>query len=316
MAAHRPIIGMKRAILVLAHGAPNALEDVEPFHTDIRRGNKPPPALLEELMGRYRSIGGASPLLGMTQRQANALAARMGGDVVPYVGMRHWTPWIKDTVEQMSRDGIDEAVVLVMAPHYSSMSIAKYRALVDDANQALPKPMQMRFINSWHTEPAFVSSLEKRVQKALEHFSTAERESLTVLFTAHSLPEKILKNGDPYPEQLLETSRLVAKAAGIENWRFAFQSAGRTSEPWLGPDILTVLDELASEAKSTALVCVVGFVADHLDVLYDIDVEAKLHARGLGIHLERIEMLNDDSVLIQGLANVAQRAFASMSSAV
>ncbi|MDE0838456.1 MAG: ferrochelatase [Kiritimatiellae bacterium] len=307
---------MKRAVLILAYGAPNALEDVEPFYTDIRRGNKPPPELLEELMGRYRAIGGSSPLLGITQRQANALAERMGSDVAPYIGMRHWTPWIKDTVAQMSRDGIDDAVVLVMAPHYSSMSIAKYRALVDDANQALSKPMRIRFINSWHTEPAFVSSLAQRVRQAFEHFSAEERERLTVLFTAHSLPEKSLKDGDPYSEQLLETSRLVADAAGIKNWRFAFQSAGRTRDPWLGPDILTVLDELASEKQSAALVCVVGFVADHLEVLYDIDVEAIPHASGLGIHLERIEMLNDDPVLIQGLANVAQRAFASMSPAL
>jgi ferrochelatase len=316
MAVHRPLIYMKRAVLILAYGAPNTLEDVDPFYTDIRRGNKPPPELLEELTDRYRSIGGTSPLLGITQRQATALAARMGSDVAPYVGMRHWTPWIKDTVAQMSRDGIDEAVVLVMAPHYSSMSIAKYRALVDDANQALSKPMRMRFINSWHTEPAFVSSLVQRVRQASEHFSAEEREGLTVLFTAHSLPEKSLKDGDPYSEQLLETSRLVAEAAGIKNWRFAFQSAGRTSEPWLGPDILSVLGDLASKKQSAALVCVVGFVADHLEVLYDIDVEAKPHASGLGIHLERIEMLNDDPVLIQGLANVAQRAFTSMSSAV
>ena len=298
---------MKKAILILAYGAPHSLEDVEPFYTDIRRGRPPPPELLEELLGRYRAIGGKSPLLDITQRQSQALAARWGGEIKTYIGMRHWTPWIADTVKEMAEDGVEEAVVIVMAPHFSSMSIAKYREHVELANAALETPIRFHYVDSWHTEPAFIDALVHRTQLAMEHFSAEEREKLTVLFSAHSLPKKILESGDPYPDQLMETSRLVAKAAGISRWRFAYQSAGRTRDPWLGPDVLDVLDELGASGESAALVCVVGFVADHLEVLFDIDVEAKPHAEALGIHLERIEMLNDSPMLIDALAGVVCR---------
>lgn len=302
---------MKKALLMLAYGAPNSLDDVEPFYTDIRRGRKPPPELLEQLLNRYRMIGGKSPLLDITWKQARATARAMDETLDAYVGMRHWTPWIKDTVRQMADDGVEEVAALVMAPHYSTMSIAKYRGLVEEANALLASPMKIHFVESWHTEPAFIDALVSRIRDAQSKFSDAECQDMTVVFTAHSLPEKIREVNDPYPDQLLETSRLVAQQAGVSDWRFAFQSAGRTPEPWLGPDILEMLDTLAQEGKRSVLVCVVGFIADHLEVVYDIDIEAKPHARTLGIHLERIEMLNDDPGLIAGLARVAKRAFAS-----
>ncbi len=302
---------MKTGVLILAYGAPNCLEDVEPFYTDIRGGRPPTPELLEELLDRYRIIGGKSPLLDITQRQTDAVQALLGDEFACYIGMRHWTPWIADTVAQMARDGITEAVTIVMAPHFSKMSIGKYHQRVEEANAALETPITFHHVDHWHTHPEFITALTGRVGKALEHFSEAERESLMVLFTAHSLPERIREWGDPYEEQLLETSRLVAAQAGIERWRFAFQSAGRTREPWLGPDILEVIEELADTDTRSVLVCVVGFIADHLEVIYDIDVEARPWAAEKGMHLERIEMLNDDPRLAECLADLIRKRLAA-----
>lgn len=300
---------MQRGVLLMAYGAPNALADVEPFYTDIRRGRKPSPELLAELTARYAAIGGKSPLLDITTRQADALAAQLGGDTPVYIGMRHWTPWIREAVADMARDGVREAVALVLAPHYSRMSIGQYLLRLDEAIAETGASIHFRRIESWHTHPAYIAALCARVQAARARFPAGPGGEPHVLFTAHSLPERIREWQDPYPAQLEETGRLIADQLGLTAWSIAYQSAGRTPEPWLGPDILTKLDQLADAGETRVLVCVVGFVADHLEVLYDIDVEAKAAAMRRGIQLERIAMLNDDPGLVTALADLVHKAF-------
>lgn len=296
----------KNAVLLMAYGAPSSLDEVEPFYTDIRGGRRPTPELLEELLGRYRRIGGRSPLLEITTRQAQALSRRLDGMPV-YVGMRHWTPWIRDAVAAMARDGVTNATAIVLAPHYSAMSIGKYEAAMRDALAAHAPHMSVRLVRNWHLHPMFLAALEQRVRAAMEKFPPEERAGLTVFFTAHSLPQRIVKEGDPYPDQLRETSEALAARLGLARWQFAFQSAGRTPEPWLGPDILDAIRASASDGHRSILVCVVGFIADHLEVLYDIDVDARTLAGSLGVHLERIEMLNDDPALTGCLADLAMK---------
>ena len=298
----------KRGVLVMAYGAPDSMKDVEPFYTDIRGGRPPSAELLQELIERYEAIGGKSPLLDITNRQAAALETQLGNsEFTVYVGMRHWKPWIPDIVRKMSEDGIEEAVALVMAPHYSRMSIGKYMDIVDQSIAEHGSGITMRQIKEWHLEPAFIHALEHRVHSALKRFSADEQASLRVLFTAHSLPERIREWKDPYPDQLLETSRKIADDLQIQDWEFAYQSSGRTPEPWLGPDILEAINRSSEDGIDAILVCVVGFVSDHLEVLYDIDVEAKPAAEAKDMHLERIDMLNDDPGLIDALAGIVGR---------
>lgn len=300
---------MKRAVLIMAYGAPNQLEDVEPFYTDIRGGRKPSPELLHELTERYKLIGGKSPLLEITNRQAKALSEKINLPV--YVGMRHWTPWIPDALKQMNEDGIEEIVVLVMAPHYSKMSIGKYMTIVEETIHKNNYSFNVKKILNWHDHPKFIEGLQQKIKDSEQKFSSEEWKNKTVVFTAHSLPERILQWNDPYPEQLNETSKLIAKGLGIEKWKFAFQSAGRTPEPWLGPDILKMIDQLADAEEKSILICVVGFIADHLEVIYDIDIEAKPYAEKKGIHLERINMLNDDPMLMDCFADIVHASISN-----
>ncbi len=287
----------------MAYGSPEKTEEIEAYYTDIRRGNPPAPAQLEELVGRYNAIGG-SPLFRITMAQANNLQAELGNEYQVYIGMRHWKPWIIDAVAKMKADGIERAVGIVMAPHYSSMSIEKYIGKVEEAKEQLEYGLDMRYVKSWHNEPLFIEALQHKISKALKLFSDSEKSRLKVIFSAHSLPERILEQNDPYKDELLGTSRLVGEKCGITNWTFAFQSAGRTQEKWLGPDLLTVMDTLHSEGDDTVLVCAVGFIADHLEVLYDIDIEAKDKARKMGMHLERTESLNADPLLAKLFAKM------------
>lgn len=294
-------------MLLLAYGAPDSLENTEPFYTHICGGHKPAPALLQNLTGRYEAIGGKSPLLEITRQQASALHKKTGIPV--YVGMRHWKPWIEDSLEQMAADGIEEIIAIVMAPHYSALSIGKYFEAVDEA--LIKKNLSLKIIKvkSWGNHPLFIKALTERIKESLKKFNDKEQADLHVVFTAHSLPERIIQDGDPYMHQLMETSGLVALDSGIKSWEFAFQSAGRTSEPWLGPDISEALERLTRENRRSVLICVAGFLSDHLEVLYDIDIEAADIAKKSGIHLERIEMLNDSPLLTAVLDDLVKAAF-------
>ena len=286
---------MKTAVVLMAYGSPERLSDVPAYYADIRGGRPVAPEHLADLVERYRrlAIEGASPLNAITEQTRAALAAELGLPV--FTGMKHWTPRIADAAESAVSSGAEQVAGLVLAPHYSALSIAGYR---DQLERALAGRAELRFVESWHDEPGFVELLADRIRGTGAH----------VVFTAHSLPARILDSGDPYRDQLLETSRLVADAAGLDAWSFSFQSESPTGEPWLGPDILEHLESLRQQGVEHVLVCPVGFVSDHLEIRWDLDVEAREKAAGLGMRLDRIEMPNDDPAFVRTLAGIVRRA--------
>ena len=284
---------MTDAVVLMAYGSPSEPEDVRPYLEDVRGGRPVSDEAVEELAERYRRIGGRSPLDDVTEAQRSALEQELGTPV--FVGMKHWRPRISEAVEAALAAGATRIVGLVLAPHYSRLSIGGYRERLEEA---LAGRAELVLVESWHDEPAFVDVLADRVRGT----------DAWVVFTAHSLPERILAEGDPYREQLLETSRLVAESAGLARWSFAFQSASSTGEPWLGPDVLEELERLRAEGVDKVLVAPVGFVSDHLEILWDLDIEARDKAEELGLELARIESLNDDPAFVRALANVVERA--------
>jgi ferrochelatase len=284
----------------MAYGSPDTLADVAAYYTHIRGGRRPTPEQVEELQARYRAIGGTSPLLTITRTQADALAARTRLPV--YVGMKHWHPFIAETVAEMRAGGIARAVAIALAPHYSRMSIGVYVKAVAEAADHAGGP-EMAYVESWHLHPRFLDVLTDRVEEARGRLR--DPRSAPVVFTAHSLPQRILEWGDPYVGQLKETAAAVVRAAGIAQWSIAFQSASATGEPWLGPDILDVLRQLHAAGAAEVVVCPVGFVADHLEVLFDLDVEARRLADALGLRMIRTESLNAAPQFIDALAEIA-----------
>lgn len=297
-------------VLAMAYGTPRSLDEVEAYYTHIRRGHKPSPEQLAELVARYQTIGGVSPLNEITRKQAEGLARVLNeaGDSVMYrvyTGMKHTHPFLADTVKQMAANGIERAVGIVLAPHYSAMSVGTYIATVQQEVELHGGP-DFTFVDHWHTQPDYLQALLVRLEKALGEFAEAERQDVYLLFTAHSLPERIIEMQDPYPDQLRETASILADQLGHSRWGFAWQSAGRTPEPWLGPDVLDVLKQLHAEGVERVVICPVGFVADHLEVLYDVDVECQNLAKQLAIRLIRTDMLNADEDFLQALAAVVR----------
>jgi ferrochelatase len=278
---------MSAAVILMAYGSPSTADDVPAYFADIREGRPVSQEAIDELTERYRRIGGRSPLDEITERQRAALERELGLPV--HVGMKHWRPRIAEAVDAGLAGGADKLVGLVLAPHYSQLSIAGYRERLEAALQGRA---ELDFVESWHDHEPFLDVLADRVRGFDGH----------VVFTAHSLPERMLGDDDPYRDQLLETSSLVAERAGLADWSFAFQSASSTGEPWLGPDILQELKTLAANGVGRVLVCPVGFVSDHLEILWDVDVEAREKASELGLELERIDSLNDDPAFIRALA--------------
>ncbi|MCS7458742.1 ferrochelatase [Paenibacillus doosanensis] len=296
-------------VLVMSYGTPESLDQVEAYYTHIRRGNPPSPEQLKELTDRYEAIvGGFFPLRENTNKQVKALEERLNADhpqveFVCYQGLKHAAPFIEDGVEQMAKDGIRQAVGIVLAPHYSVMSVGGYIKRAQEKAEELG--LSMQFVKSYHLHPKLIEALSNRVTETLQRFEDTPKADIRVIFTAHSLPEKIVEMRDPYPEQLLATSKAVAEQTGVDNWQFGWQSAGRTASPWLGPDILDVLHTIKNEEQvQNVLVCPVGFVSDHLEVLYDLDIEAQQTAKELGIHLERTPSLNTDPLYMETLSDV------------
>jgi protoporphyrin/coproporphyrin ferrochelatase len=285
---------MNDAVVLMAYGSPERLADVPAYYADIRGGRPIAPAQLDDLVQRYRSIGieDSSPLNAITEHTRAALERELGLPV--FTGMKHWAPRIADAAEAALATGAETIVGLVLAPHYSALSIQGYR---EQLERALDGRAALRFVDSWHDEVAFIELLAAKIRGTEAH----------VVFTAHSLPARILGLGDPYKEQLLETSRLVAEAAGIEKWSFSFQSESPTGEPWLGPDILDHLRALHEQGVDSVLLCPVGFVSDHLEIRWDLDVEAVELARELGLPLARIEMPNDEPAFVRTLAGIVRR---------
>ncbi len=279
----------------MSYGTPNGLEDLERYYTDIRRGRSPTPGLLQELTERYEAIGGSSPLAEITRAQADGIGERLG--VEASVGYKHSPPFIEETVKTMIDEGFDAITGVVMAPHYSTMSIADYRRRTEDAAGS---EIQVGFVESWHLEPGYIAWLTKEILIAAGPRGSTDRPA--VIFTAHSLPVRILEEGDPYPRQLEQTAEAVAGAAGLPRWKVGWQSAGRTNDEWLGPDLLTIIDELAGDGEKRIVVCPCGFVADHLEVLYDIDIEATQHARERGVELTRTPAPNADPSFLDAVS--------------
>jgi len=286
----------------MAYGSPERLADVPAYYADIRGGRPIRPELLDDLVQRYRLLGieDGSPLNAITEQTRAALEREL--DVPVFTGMKHWTPRIADAAERAVAGGAQTVVGLVLAPHYSAMSIGGYRTQLAEA---LEGRAELAFIDSWHDDAGFVEVLADRVRGTEAH----------VVFTAHSLPARILETGDPYRDQLLETSQLVAERAALRTWSFSFQSESDTGEPWLGPDILDHLEDLRERGVADVLVCPVGFVADHLEIRWDLDHEAREKAGELGMHLDRIDMPNADRAFIQVLAGLVRRALSVPSGA-
>jgi ferrochelatase len=305
-------------VLLMAYGTPRSLDEVEAYFTHIRRGRKPSEEEVEELKERYESIGGVSPLTEITESQAKGLQEMLDRKAPQrlrvYLAMKHSPPFIPHVVEQMIRDGIREMVALVLAPHESKMIIDDYMRYARDVLGSQPD-VKVHVIRTWHLNDRYLSVLRKRIQRELAAFPQPGPEQTMVLFTAHSLPEKILATKDPvpYPTRLEETAQALAAHPPLPHWRRAYQSAGQTPFPWLGPDIVEVLEELKADGHSQVLVVPIGFVADHLEVLYDIDDEAQEKARELGLTLRRTESLNADPEFLEGLADEVLQAAPSLS---
>jgi ferrochelatase len=289
---------MSTAVVLMAYGSPSRIADVPAYYADIRGGRPIKPEHLDDLVARYERLGieDSNPLNEITEATRAALEEELGRPV--FTGMRHWTPRIAEAAEQALEGGADTIVGLVLAPHYSTLSIEKYRLQLQDA---IGGRAELRFVERWGDEPGFVALLAgKLVFQKHKH----------VVFTAHSLPARILDEGDPYRDELLETARLVAERAGVEDWSFSFQSESPTGEPWLGPDILDHLDELAARGVEDVVLCPIGFVADHLEIRWDLDVEAAEKAQELGLQLARIELPNADPAFVRTLAGIVRRTAA------
>ncbi|HXK62207.1 MAG TPA: ferrochelatase [Acidobacteriota bacterium] len=301
----------RAAVLLMAYGGPSSLDEVEAYVMDVRGGRPLAPALLEEIKERYRKIGGRSPLLAITQRQAMALEEELergGVQVQVFVGMRHWFPYIRDAVQAIVSRGLQRVVAICMTPHFSKLSVGAYFNQYDAAVKESGAALQTTYVRDWHTRNELIRAYAARVSEAIQLFSAEEQRSLELLFTAHSLPKSRLEPDDPYDAQQRETAALVAKRFGDLKWSLAYQSEGYTKDTWLGPRAEDKIRELAEAGVRNVLVVPTGFLCDHVEILYDIDIQLKGLASRLGIRLERSMSLNDDPLLIKALAAVVTSA--------
>jgi ferrochelatase len=311
-------------VLVMAYGTASGPDDVERYYTDIRGGRAPSPEHLNELKDRYAAIGNRFPLLDTTREQATGLVKRLNGDGGPgefraYLGMKHSAPFIPEAVSRMQADGIDRGIGIVMAPHWSGMSVETYHDRVREAvASAAPPAPEFSFVRSYHDHPSFVAFLAGRVRAALDHLADPEREHAAVIYSAHSLPVRTLSDGSQrclrcdcetscrYRDGLQRTADLVAEALGLDDYLIAWQSAGRTDDPWWGPSVEEVIEQLAVAGRDAVVVCSAGFVADHLEILYDRDIEARELAEEAGLRFVRTEMPNADPTYLDVLADVVR----------
>ena len=299
----------KFGVLMLAYGSPESLDDMAAYLNDIRGGRPMSPAFVEEFKGRYAQIGGKSPLNELTFAQGKATEAELqtrGVDAKVYVGMRHWTPWIKDAVADMHADGVTDAVAIVMAPHYSSMSIGRYWQKVNDAQEAIGSAIRFTFVDSWSKEEKLLDAQLAKTKAGLAKFDAGDK--VKVVFSAHSLPARLKEMGDPYDDELQTNAQTLAKRLGDVDWMFSYQSAAKTGEPWLGPQIEDVIPDLAQAGYKNMLSVPIGFVCDHVEVLYDIDINCQDIAQKHGVRLARVEMMNCDELFIGAVVDAIQKA--------
>ena len=297
----------RTAVLLMAYGSPRSEEEVEPYFTDIRGGRPPSSEALRELVARYERIGW-SPLNEITSSQAKMVAelldTKAPGRFKVFTGMKHWHPFIADSVREITKRGIREVIGLVLAPHYSRKSVGEYEERIQKAARELNPSLDLRMVKSWYDHPYFVRMVAENLRSTLGDWNPRDART-RVFFTAHSIPGRVVAAGDPYADQLSDSARLYAQAAGISRYETAWQSASHTPEPWLGPDILEALAAFHSSGGARAVVAPVGFVCDHLEVLFDVDVECRELAEELGLELRRIPSPNDDPRFIEALAEIA-----------
>ena len=286
-------------VLLMAHGTPSSLDEMPEYLTLVRGGRSPSPELVEEMRRNYQSIGGRSPLTDLTLAQADALRSRLGPDVPVAVGMRNWHPFIRNALAELAAAGVKRVVGIPLAPQFSTLSVGKY---FDAARAALPDGLDLVPIESFHVHPLLVAAFADRLGTA------APRIGETVVFTAHSLPSRVIEGGDSYAREVAETAAAVAERAGIDGYLIAYQSAGRTPEPWIGPDVSHLIAERAAMGEKAFLVVPVGFVCDHTEILFDIDVQAKASADRAGAALRRTESLNSSPPFISMLEDLVRRS--------
>ncbi len=297
----------KLGVLMMAYGSPESLDDMEAYLSDIRGGRPMSPEFVAEFRGRYAQIGGKSPLNALTFAQGEATEAELrlrGVDAKVYVGMRHWMPWIQDVVADMHADGVTEAVAIVMAPHYSSMSIGRYWQKVNEAQEAVGSDIHFNFVDSWSRQEKLLDAQIAKTKAGLAKFDADDK--VKVVFSAHSLPARLKEMGDPYDDELQENAKTLAERLGNLDWMFSYQSAAKTGEPWLGPQIEDVISELANAGYENILSVPIGFVCDHVEVLYDIDINCQGIAEERGVRLERVEMMNSDALFIGAVADAIE----------
>ncbi len=301
--SRRPI-----SVLLMAMGGPDCLENVEPFLRDVRGGRPTSPELVEEIRERYRATGGRSPAVGITQEVARKLEQRLNesgeGRYRVYVGLRHWHPFIKETYSQLLKELPEQIIGVCMAPQQSSLSTGAYRKKVGEARAELEDHTEVTYVGSWNCHPKLIAAIVQSIQQGLQKFPSDMRATVPVLFTAHSLPERVVAMEDPYPDEVKGTVGAVMEFLGAQPTYFAYQSQGRSSEPWLGPTVEDMLDAMFQEGHRQVLVAPIGFICDHVETLYDIDIELRQLAVNKGMRLERIAMLNDSPALIETLRDI------------
>lgn len=299
----RDASGARWAVLLLAHGAPDRVEDIPEFLLHVRGGRKLPDAVVEEIVRRYERIGG-SPLLKLTKLQAEALARQISARV--YIGMRNWKPFIADTIRQMGKDGIRQSVAVCLAPHNSRTSIGLYRRHLSEAVEKFHPALDVDFVESWHDESFLIEAFREKIAQAISRLEASVGRRVPVILTAHSVPEHTIADCDPYAEQVRETATMVAEAAGLKEWYVAFQSQGMTAEPWIGPTVESTIDRLAAVGHRHVLIAPVGFVSDHVEILYDIDVVFREYGLAKGVSVARTDSLNDSPLFILALASLVE----------
>ena len=307
---------LPQAVLMMAYGSPGSLDDVEAYLRQVRGGRPTPPAMVEKTRARYAAVGGKSPLLDITLAQAGAVDARLR-DLAPdhafrvFVGMRHWFPYIHEAVQQIRQAGLRQIVALCLTPYYSKLSTQAYfdqldRAVAAEARATGQAAPEVAYVNAWHRQPSFIQALAGKLKGALDQFPAADGPSGKIIFTAHSLPVVAGQEDDPYPEQVGQTARAVAERVGLApgQWELCYQSAGAMAGDWLGPSLDATLDKLAQAGTREVLLAPIGFVSDHIETLYDLDIGAAGHAAQRGLAFRRLEALNTDVTFVQALAQI------------
>jgi protoporphyrin/coproporphyrin ferrochelatase len=296
-------------VLLMAHGSPDNLDDMAAYLQHVRGGRPTPQALVDDIRGRYSLIGGRSPLLDLTRAQGKALEERLNRDGTRfrvYVGMRHWHPFIKDTVRQLVGDGISRVIAVSMAPQYSRLSVGAYQGALETAQTELGVSLDVTCVASWHDHPLLLQAFAERVRDALAALPEERRAQVRTIFTAHSLPVRVLAEGDPYPQEVEHTAAEVARLSGLRSWEVAYQSQGATAEPWLGPTLDEVFATCAAQGQRQLLLAPIGFVCDHVEILYDLDTLAQGVARAQGLGLLRTDSLNTSPTFIAALAHIVE----------